>query len=116
MIQMQFGEYQTLSGQTAFYADASRGTVKALSYVGLGLVGEAGEIANKLKKILRDDASLLTEEKRQQLIDELGDVLWYAAALATELHVGLGEVAMRNLDKLGQRKAKDTLGGAGDQR
>ena len=85
-------------------------------YPALGLAGEAGEIANKVKKIMRDDNCILTDEKKEDLIGELGDVLWYLAALATELGIDLGEVAEKNIEKLFSRKERGKLGGSGDAR
>jgi len=85
-------------------------------YPALGLAGEAGEVCNKTKKILRDDGGRMTEEKRTQLIDELGDVLWYVANLATDLGVTLDEVARINLAKLNSRKERGTITGSGDNR
>ena len=87
----------------------------ALAYVGLGL-GEVGELQGKIKKVLRDDNGLLTGEKRDAMIGELGDVLWYAARLADELNIGLGVVAEMNLAKLQSRKDRGVLTGSGDDR
>jgi NTP pyrophosphatase (non-canonical NTP hydrolase) len=81
-------------------------------YSALGLAGEAGELCNKLKKHLRGDGPL----DRAALVDELGDVLWYVAAFATDLGVPLAGVASQNIVKLAARKAASTLRGAGDAR
>ena len=104
--------YQELTGLTAIYPNKG----KNMSYPTLGLCGEAGEIANKVKKIYRDHDGVLTNGYREILSDELGDVLWYVAAIASELGVSLGEVAMNNVDKLTDRKARNKLGGDGDKR
>ena len=104
-------KYQDSAVATAIYGEGSK-----INYPILGLVGEAGELANKYKKILRDDNGVLSEEKRQALIDELGDVLWYCAALAQDLDTNLEVVARRNLKKLADRKAANTLRGSGDNR
>ena len=77
---------------------------------------EFGEIANKVKKIERDDNGILTLNTRDQLIDELGDVLWYIAALATELSVDLNDIASINIDKLLKRQKNNTISGEGDKR
>ena len=82
----------------------------------LGLVGESGEFADKIKKILRDKNAEINEVDRQELVKELGDVLWYVASLAQNLHVSLDEVASLNVDKLAKRKAANKLGGSGDNR
>ena len=87
-----------------------------LPYMALGLAGEAGEVANKVKKIIRDNNGNLTPEVKQALQAELGDVLWYVAGLATILGVDLHDVAAVNIDKLSARKAKGTLKGSGDSR
>lgn len=108
---MSLANYQLEARATAIYPPESK-----VIYPALGLAGEAGEVCNKTKKILRDDGGKLTEEKRTQLIDELGDVLWYAANLATDLGVTLEEVARLNLAKLNSRKERGTLTGSGDNR
>jgi len=87
-----------------------------LYYPTLGLAGEAGEISNKVKKIMRDDCGVVTDEKREDLIGELGDVMWYLAALATELGIDLDEVAEKNIEKLFSRKERGKLQGSGDDR
>lgn len=87
-----------------------------IMYCALKLNGEAGEVAEKVGKALRDDRSLITDERRLALIIELGDVLWYIANLADELSVSLDEVARQNLNKLADRKARNVLHGSGDNR
>jgi len=104
-------EYGERAMITAMYGEGNK-----VGYPILGLVGEAGEIANKYKKVLRDDGGILSEEKRKALIDELGDVLWYCAALARDLETNLEEVCRINLSKLGARLAKGTIKGSGDNR
>jgi NTP pyrophosphatase (non-canonical NTP hydrolase) len=108
---MSLANYQVDARTTAIYPPE----VKVI-YPALGLAGEAGEVCNKTKKILRDDGGRMTEEKRTQLIDELGDVLWYVANLATDLGVTLDEVARINLAKLNSRKERGTITGSGDNR
>ena len=106
---MNINTYQQEAAKTAIYSNK-------LIYPTLGLAGEAGEIANKVKKILRDNSGELEEDVRQNLISELGDVLWYIAALATDLNVELSEVANKNIEKLNSRKNRGTIGGSGDNR
>lgn len=108
---MDFNEYQEFTETTASYPKD-----KAFEYVILGLTGEAGELCNKYKKVLRDDNQLLSREKKEELIKELGDVLWYAARLATELDVSLELVAIENVKKLSSRKERGVIGGSGDNR
>lgn len=81
-------------------------------YMTMGLTGEAGEIANKVKKIMRD----AREIDREDLAKEIGDVLWYVAGLCTVLDLDLDDVAEANLKKLADRKARGVIGGSGDNR
>lgn len=99
-------EYQKLAEKTAIYKDTHR-----ILYPALGLAGEAGEVANKVKKMLRDGTF-----DRQAIADEVGDVLWYIAALCRDLNVSMNDLALGNLEKLHSRKARGTLGGSGDKR
>ncbi|MFN6965250.1 MAG: nucleoside triphosphate pyrophosphohydrolase family protein [Pyrinomonadaceae bacterium] len=98
---MSFTEYVDSVLRHAFYPGA--GTTAGLTYAALGLAGEAGETANKVKKILRDAGGVISEERLQQIKDELGDVLWYVAACARELDVTLEDVARHNVEKLAAR-------------
>jgi len=82
----------------------------------LGLVGEAGELADKYKKIIRDKESVIGEADREELIKELGDVLWYVATLARYLGIGFDEVATRNVAKLTDRQRRHLIQGEGDNR
>lgn len=108
---MNFYEYESSAASTAVYPRED-----ALSYVALGLVGEAGEVANKVKKVLRDRGGEVDEDMREDLISELGDVLWYVAACCRELNVDMATVAYENTLKLANRKMNNTLQGAGDKR
>lgn len=109
--------YQNLAAQTAVYPGAGEALQQGqVTYCVMGLVGEAGEIANETKKVPRDDGGILTHERRLRLISELGDVLWYVAQLATELNVSLEVVAETNLTKLQGRQATGTLHGSGEHR
>lgn len=109
---MNFSDYQTRSRATAVYPDAGNNIL----YPTLGLCGESGEVAEKIKKMIRDDAGVLSEERRDALAKELGDVLWYAAQLATEAGLDLGAVAEANLEKLLSRQQRGALHGSGDDR
>jgi NTP pyrophosphatase (non-canonical NTP hydrolase) len=86
-----------------------------LNYFALGL-GESGEVQDTFKKVLRDDEGVITPTKLDDLIKELGDTLWYVARMASELGVDLSEVATCNIQKLESRKARNTIGGSGDNR
>ena len=81
-------------------------------YMTMGLTGEAGEIANKVKKVMRDGKKLDLEDIKH----ELGDVLWYVAGLSTVLGIDLEDVAKANIEKLKSRKARGVIGGSGDNR
>jgi NTP pyrophosphatase (non-canonical NTP hydrolase) len=107
---MEFNEYQKESIKSAFF------TGDGLIYCTLGLSGEAGEFAEHIKKMLRDDNGILTEEKKKSLIGELGDVLWYSSALANELDTDLESVAQYNLEKIKSRKERGVQSGSGDNR
>lgn len=114
---MTFDDYQRMAMLTAIYPDIGRNLV----YPTLGLAGEAGELANKVKKLIRDEGyhsgqSAPTGARLEQLVAELGDVLWYVAALTSELGIGLEDVARANIGKLTGRQASGTLGGSGDAR
>lgn len=110
-----FGEYQEAIADTAIYPDHGMGSPAALAYVGLGL-GEAGEVQGKIKKILRDDSGIITEEKRIEIAKELGDLLWYVARTAEELGYELGGIAKQNVAKLNSRMERGVLKGSGDNR
>ena len=109
---MNFDEYQQQAGQTAVYKN--RG--KDLAYPTLGLVGEAGEVAEKIKKIYRDKDGVVDDDERQAIKKELGDVLWYMAELATTLGLSLSDIASVNIAKLQKRQKTGKLHGSGDNR
>jgi NTP pyrophosphatase (non-canonical NTP hydrolase) len=110
---MNFTEYQFQANSTAVYKERGRSTVGAIAYCSLGLAGEVGEVCNKIKKIFRDGDS---PEKRAAIRDEMGDALWYMAALAYEFGWQLDGIAEDNLNKLAERRAKNTIHGEGDSR
>jgi NTP pyrophosphatase (non-canonical NTP hydrolase) len=109
---MELSDYQRRSRATAMYPQLGDN----LTYPALGLCGEAGEAAEKVKKAIRDDGGVLTDERREALAAELGDVLWYVAQLATEARLDLGEIAAGNLAKLRSRQRRAVLSGSGDLR
>jgi NTP pyrophosphatase (non-canonical NTP hydrolase) len=116
MSEINFEQYQIATSETAIYPGALEGNSDALAYVALGLTGEAGEIANKVKKILRDKGGMITSEDRTDLSKELGDVLWYLARLADEIGYPLEAIAQNNVDKLRSRQERGVLSGSGDNR
>ena len=109
---MELSEYQRRSRATAVYPEAGSN----LTYPALGLCGEAGEVAEKIKKAIRDDGGELTPERRAALAAELGDVLWYVAQLASEAGLELDSLARENLEKLLSRRDRGVLQGSGDSR
>ena len=109
---MDFNEYQEIAGTLAIYPDKGNN----ITYPTLGIAGEAGEVADKIKKILRDDGGVVSDEKKEDLKLELGDVLWYISALADELGLTMDEIVAANVDKLLGRRERGTLGGSGDHR
>ncbi|CAA9421854.1 MAG: predicted 12.5Kd protein [uncultured Pyrinomonadaceae bacterium] len=96
---MNFKEYQSKASATALYPKR----LSNLEYPTLGLAGEAGEVANIVKKIQRDFGGAITDGIRGKLKDELGDVLWYISACADELGLTLEEIAQFNVEKLAAR-------------
>jgi len=98
--------YENLASQTAIFPKE-----KALEYLALGLTSEAGEVAGKVKKLIRDGKG-----DKKAIASEIGDVLWYCAMLAKETDVPLNEIMKENLRKLHSRKERGTLSGSGDER
>lgn len=111
-----FTEYQLGVDAVSRYPEVGSGSLTARLYAVLGLNGEAGEVAEKFKKIMRDKEGVFTQEDEDEILKEIGDVLWYAAALAAEMGYSLEEVAVRNLAKLNSRKERGVLSGSGDNR
>ena len=108
---MKLNEYQEKAAKTAMYP-----AEVGIAYVTMGLAGEAGEIANKVKKVYRDDGGVLTVAAQEQLAKEVGDVLWYVAMMAKEFGYTLEEVAQMNVDKLESRYKRGAIQGEGDER
>lgn len=109
---MEFNEYQEKSRKTALYPNKDNNFI----YPTLGLCGEAGEVAEKIKKVIRDEGGKISAEKKQELVKELGDVLWYVSQIATELGLSLDEIANTNIEKLYSRLERNKLHGSGDNR
>jgi len=109
---MDFQAYQLQSRATARYPHAGTNPI----YPTLGLCGESGEVADKVKKVIRDQGGVFSDEAIEALKLELGDVLWYVAQLASELGLDLAQVAQANLEKLASRAARNVIAGSGDLR
>lgn len=105
-INMEMNDYQEKAAETAIYK-----AEHAVIYPALGLAAEAGEVANKVKKILRDGTF-----NREGIADEIGDCLWYIAALCRDLNVNMADLAKNNLQKLEDRKRRGKIAGSGDKR
>lgn len=113
---MEFDEYQKKAAKYDLFDATS--DLKGVGFIEkvLGLVGEAGETADKIKKILRDKDGIPSDEDRDLVTKELGDTLWYLAAIARYLGIPLSEVASGNIDKLESRFQRNKLHGEGDNR
>lgn len=113
---MELNEYQKKARETAMYPRMGNNFI----YPTLGLAGEAGEVVEKIKKLMRNDGietpEKLTVEKRDEIVKEMGDVLWYLSQLASELDVSFDVVAERNIEKLASRKERGVLNSEGDNR
>lgn len=109
---MEFDEYQKKSKNTAIYPKKGKNFV----YPTLGLVGEAGEVAEKIKRVIRDKKGKISKLEKEEIKKELGDVLWYLTQLASELKISLEDIAQTNLEKLFSRKKRKKLQGSGDNR
>ena len=105
-------DYQTAALRTAIYPNQGSNFI----YPTLGLVGEAGEVAEKVKKIIRDGDGTLTDPDREKIALEVSDICWYIAVLAYELDFSLEEIMTMNLNKLASRQERGVLSGSGDNR
>lgn len=108
---MNFKEYQEKAVSTAIYKDSHK-----ITYPALGLGNEVGEVQGKIKKVLRDNNGDFSPEWTTKIADEIGDVLWYMAALCRDLNIQLSDVAQNNLKKLEDRQKRGVIGGSGDNR
>jgi NTP pyrophosphatase (non-canonical NTP hydrolase) len=103
--------YQKVALTTAIYPRE-----QAIIYPTLGLTGEAGEVANKVKKIIRDGSDSKDEKLVSEIKAEIGDCLWYIAVLANDFDIKLSDIASTNIEKLANRKKNNTIHGSGDTR
>ena len=109
---MDFNTYQKNARLTAQYPNLGSNYI----YPTLGLVGEAGEVAEKVKKVIRDKKGIFDNESKKALKRELGDVLWYVSNICTEFNFSLDDIALQNLEKLKLRADKGKISGSGDDR
>ena len=109
---LDINEYQQMARRTAIYPGAGSNMI----YPTLGLAGEAGEVAEKVKKVIRHKEGVFDDDTRAAISKELGDVLWYVAQIASELNLDLSNVAQQNLDKLADRAKRGKIKGNGDER
>lgn len=103
--------YQKVALTTAIYPRE-----QAIIYPTLGLTGEAGEVANKVKKIIRDGSNSKDEKLVSEIKAEIGDCLWYIAVLANDFDIKLSDIASANIEKLALRQKNNTIHGSGDDR
>jgi len=111
---LDFDMYSDKARETAIYP--GKGKLVGLLYTTIGLTGEAGELANKVKKILRDDNGIISEERKIAIAEEIGDTLWYCAMICDELGLRMAKVANDNITKLANRKFLGKISGEGDKR
>lgn len=110
---MNFNEYQKQALTTSSTTDDD---FKDIMHWVLGITGEAGEIAEKFKKIIRDKNGVISSDDKTELTKEIGDVLWYLSVLSHQLGISFEEVATENLTKLKSRKNRGVISGSGDNR
>ena len=109
---MDFETYQNKAKKTALYPNVGNNFI----YPTLGLTNESGEVAGKIKKVMRDKGGVIDDDTKIEIKKELGDVLWYLSQLSTELNLSLDEIAEANLQKLSSRMERNQLHGEGDDR
>lgn len=110
---LKINDYQKKAHETADYKGMNNGDY---SYPVMGLAEEAGEVSGKFAKAVRDDNGLISEERREAIKKELGDVCWFVAEISTLLGFKLEDVMQANLDKLASRKKRGVIHGSGDER
>ena len=108
---MTLNEYQKKALETAVYPQEYK-----IIYPSLGLTGEAGECSDKVKKVIRDNGGVFTNENRYEIAKEIGDVLWYCATLANDIGFDLETIGQMNYNKLHSRQVRGVIGGSGDNR
>lgn len=113
---MDFNDFQRECRKTAIYQERLNTLIGRLSYTTLGLTSEAGEVAGKLKKIMRDQNCYVSAESAEAIVSEIGDVLWYCTMICEELNFNVAECAEMVVNKLKSRQDRGVLGGSGDNR
>ncbi|HEY4487760.1 MAG TPA: nucleoside triphosphate pyrophosphohydrolase family protein [Candidatus Paceibacterota bacterium] len=111
---MEFNEYQDLASQTADFT--GRSDEYKLMYTCMGLAGETGETIEKVKKVMRNNNGVMTEEQRDAIKLEIGDVLWYLSQVARFSGIALDDAAQANVEKLADRRARGVIRSEGDKR
>ena len=111
---MDFDEYQTLANRTGNF-DGKQAEF-TLMYLGLGLTSEAGEVADKIKKMIRNENGVMSDDRRATIASEVGDVLWYLSQLARQLDVPFSKIAEENIEKLADRARRNVIASDGDNR
>lgn len=111
MNDLTFSDYNQRAATTDCYAPECKPWIYAL-----GLTGEAGEVADKIKKVYRDNCGSITTDKKNEIAKELGDVLWYLTRLGASLGYSLQQIADMNLLKLAERQSRNAIHGSGDNR
>lgn len=116
---MNINEYQKQAHSFSAYPSGTVGEYKHNAewiYPALGLAEEAGEVAGKFAKTVRDNDGVISNDRKNEIIKELGDVIWFVAELCTLLNVSMEEVMQKNIDKLTSRKERNVIHGSGDNR
>lgn len=113
---MNIDDYQVWTRTTAKYPKDPAEFEPSLPYLVMGLAGEAGEVANKYKKIIRDKYGIMDDDDEIAIVDELGDVLWYIARIVDEIGYSFSDLIDVNYHKLESRMDRGVIGGSGDRR
>lgn len=118
MAVIKLDDYQKIAHETADYPNGVINGTNTVNYIypALALAEEAGEVAGKFSKAVRDYDGYISPERKQEIAKELGDVLWFVAEVCTCLELTLADVAQKNLEKLASRKERNVIHGNGDNR
>ena len=113
---MNFNKYQNASRRTLLPSIKNLSESERQQYFLLGLGGEAGEVLEKFKKIIRDKNGVIDDDDAVKIAKELGDVLWYLARVCDVLEIEMDDVALLNIEKMKHRRDKNKIKGSGDER